>query len=182
MAIKLTGDPHGIEPVVEETVLDKNGKPKKHFYFGNLLVTFSGIALGIMGAMAIVPLLVLLVGFFALLLFLLIILGASAVTFFLIWLSEEFRDFISGYSDFLGSIFDNEFSDKLILFARGAYWFVLFIGGAVILISLIYTIIAKINDKEKSAVKTGHLISLIVMTVLFIIASVVCGFFYILAQ
>ena len=44
MAIKLTGDPHGIEPVVEETVLDKNGKPKKHFYFGNLLVTFSKTA------------------------------------------------------------------------------------------------------------------------------------------
>ena len=178
MAIKLTGNPTSIEQTPEEEPkLNKKGKPKKSFYLGNLLITLSGIALGIMGAMALVPLLTFFAGVVAAIFFALIILGASLFTLFIIWGNPEFKSFVDGYSEFLGKLFKNEITDVFYSVAKSIYLYLLIIGLFILLTTLIYCIIKKKKDDKKSAVKTGQLIASIIMLILFIVASVFCYFF-----
>ena len=155
---------------------------KKQFSFVMVFYWLALVAAIVMGLHAIAPiaavLLFLLVGLF----WIIVVLCPSVLTLGLIWISEEYRGFVSNLNDTMSDISDGQVIDRVLSIVYQSYWYVLGIGLAIILIGLIWSILDYKSDVEGNNLKKHRMIGLIVFSIIFGIAAFVAGAFAISAK
>jgi len=180
MAIKLTGNPNSSQvEEIKEVKLDKKGrpiKPKKPFYFGTFLLVLSCIVTGLMGLMAAIPALTVIAAIICAIILMILVLFPTCLTIGLIWFSEDYRNLIESFGAKVEGLFNNSFTETILDFISSSYWYVTIIGGAIVFISLLFSIIAKIKDKQHNGGKTGQMVAMIIISIVFIVAAIFVNF------
>ena len=118
-------------------------------------------------AMLALPVLLALFGIVSVLLWLVVIVVASIFTLFLIWTTDEMKNFSSSWREFNDKIFTssnatNELALRLIPS-------ILISGGVIILITWIFVIVGLNVDQERHKKYKGKMIALIVISVIYLI-------------
>lgn len=132
------------------------------FFF---VLTCIGTALA--GAMLILPFFLVIAGAISVLAWLIVIVFMSIFTLFLIWTSEEAKEFIHNWRLFNESLIDS--SKNVQDFANKLIPTMLITGGAFILITWLFLIIGISTDVVRKKKYLGKIIALIVITLIYVV-------------
>lgn len=152
-----------------------NGSKKK-FSPVSIFVVFSIIATLVMVVHAIAPIALIFIWLCMLMVVFIVVFAPTIFTLGLIWTSDGFKSFAgSVYGTFLFLGQDGVQQDALIILSK-SFWYVLYIGGALILIGLVWSILEFNNQSNNNRIKKRRMIKIIVCAVIFAIASIFAGF------
>ena len=139
--------------------------------FSKLFFVLTIIGTILAAVMVFLPIFLAIIGVVSTIFWLVAIIFLSIFTIGLIWTSEDFKSFNTGWMDFNSRMFNS--TNTLTEFALKTIPFVLISGGIVIAIGWQFTILGAVFDKFRKNKYKGRIIGLSIITVLYIVFLVI---------
>lgn len=135
--------------------------------FSKLFFVLTIIGTVLAAVMVFLPIFLAIVGVVSTIFWIVAIIFLSVFTIGLIWTSEDFKSFNTGWMDFNSRMFNS--TNTLAEFALKAIPFVLISGGIIIAFSWVFTILGAVFDKFRKNKYKGRIIGLAIITVIYIV-------------
>ena len=150
---------------VDEEVIDKPGG-KVLNVFSKLFFVLTIIGTILTGVMVFLPIFLAILGVVSTIAWLALIIFVSIFTIGLIWTSEDFKSFNTGWMSFNSTLFSS--SNTITEFALKVIPSVLVSGGVIIALCWLFTILGRCLDKFRKRKYKGRIIGLSIITVIYI--------------
>ena len=157
----------------EKRKTDLPGNPVKgrvYFEFANFFFVLVCIGFGITIFSVALPVFLVLIGLGSVLCWIVLIMFLSIFTLGMVWLSKDFKAFISSWQGFNDGLFNS--ANNTAELAKVIIPPTLIAVGALIVVSWIFLVVGLVNDKERKKAYTGRVIALGIMTALYLAAMI----------
>ena len=134
--------------------------------FSKLFFVLTIIGTVLTGVMVFLPIFLAIVGILSTILWLLAVIIVSIFTIGIIWTSEDFKSFNSGWMAFNTSMFNS--TNKVTEFALSVIPSILVSGAIIIALSWLFTILGSCFDKIRRKKYKGRIIGLSIISVIYI--------------
>ena len=188
MAIKFKSDydERYHSPDVSEVTV--NGVPlgkrveKKEFSPVSILVWLSCAATAVMLVHALAPVAAFFVGMCLVLLLILFVFFPTLITLGLVWMIDSYRVSVSNIYGMLDTLGKNGVIQQALDFLADSFWYVLYIGGTIILISLVWSVIDYKVEPTVDKIKKKRMMKIICNTIAFVVTTIFAALFLAIAQ
>ena len=188
MAIKFKSDydERYHSPDVSEVTV--NGVPlgkrveKKEFSPVTIFLWLASAAAFIMMVHALAPVAAFFVGTCLVLLLILFVFVPTILTLGLIWVSESYKRGVNNIYGMLGALEGDGIIQQALDFLAKSYWYALFIGGSIILIAIVWSVIDFKVEPTVNRVKKNRMMKIIGSASVFVLTAIFAGIFLVAAQ
>ena len=163
--------------------VDSNGVPipqpdETKFSFLIVLFWISIVIVIAVGLIAIAPLASLVLFVFVGMFFIVTVVFPTIFTLGLVWAIDSYRVFQNNVTFAMVNIFNDDGIVSLMLSQMYlVYWYILYIGGPIVLIGLVWSILDYKSEDSVNPLKKKRMIGFIVLSAIFAVAAIIAGIF-----
>ncbi|MCR5309484.1 MAG: hypothetical protein K6E21_05195 [Bacilli bacterium] len=170
-------------PEIDKKSLGVDQRKKlKEFSIVSIFYWFGLVAAIVMAILAIAPVASFMAYSAIGLLWIFVVLVPTVITFGIVWLSDGYKELVGFINGILSSASENDFISKVLDFVSKAYWYVLGIGGGILLIGLVLSIIKFKQDSIFKRIRKRKMIGLIIFASMFVVTAIVAAAFIVIAE